>query len=173
MKRKILFFITFLLVGFSVVFGAYTISDWRNTQSLVYESGLGQTRVSSEFTTDGCGYGTILDKVTNLCWEQAPNTSLMNWTDAVSRCDSLNLGGSGNWVLPQKAQLMTLLEHSGASSTYNHLNNNLGFTGIMDSYYWSNTKYSTSLAFVVRFDNGRSSISGVTNSRSVVCLRLP
>jgi len=45
--------------------------------------------------------GTITDLATNLTWEKG--RSIMNWHEARSYCESLALGGTGNWRVPKDA----------------------------------------------------------------------
>lgn len=158
-SKRILFSL-FLVLGFGSIFGSFVISDWRDTQSLSYQSGLGQQRSLGEFSLNGCGSGTILDNVTELCWQQSPSVLQVNWTDAVNYCDNLNLGGHTDWVLPQKAQLLTLVQNNGFSSTAVHLNNNIGFSGIQNDGYWTSTIHSSTRAYQVSFSSDQSG-SGV------------
>lgn len=166
-----------LFVLFStLVYASFTFSQsaWQNTQNYDFEGGTGQERVTGEFTSNAAncgGAGTMYDTLTNLCWEQNPSTGIFTWSNAVTHCEDLTTAGGG-WRLPEKAELMTLLFHNGVSSTHTKLNS-IGFSGIQNSWYWSNTRYSLdpSTAYIVHFGSGLSYHNFVTPSGHVLCVK--
>ena len=149
---------------------------WGVTQTFSFEGGLGQERVSGEFEVDASicgGAGTMYDTITNFCWERSPSTNFFNNAQAISRCDSLSTAG-GEWRLPERSELMTLLFHNGDFQTASRLNS-IGFSDIQNGFYWSNTitPWSGSRAFRVDFSLGRSEEDGVTLSSHVLCVKNP
>ncbi len=147
---------------------------WNTTQKYPYEGGLGQERVGGEFIEDASecgGSGTMYDTITNLCWEKSPSTSSYEHSNAQSHCSGVATAGGG-WRLPEKAELMTLLYHDGTGSTETRLNS-IGFSGIQNDYYWSNTldAFSSSFVYAVGFYHGYSSAGYVTHSLSALCVK--
>ena len=165
----ILLIITIVGIVYSYDLSKSFIENFRETQTHSYQGGTGQIRSSDEFLIDGCGSGTVYDKLWDLCWEK-DGSSYYNWNSAVSHCDSLTLGGSSDWRLPTVKELMTLLYHNGYGTTYSRLNS-IGFQNIKNSYYWSSELYSSSSAYLVLFNYGHSSHTGLSFSRYVLCIR--
>ncbi|HYH17645.1 MAG TPA: DUF1566 domain-containing protein [Azospirillum sp.] len=119
--------------------------------------------------------GTVSDLNTGLTWAQAPTTSKLTWSAAVSNGESLVLGGHDDWRLPSIKELYSLIKFSGstgtsaATSTPYIDNSVFGFqyestsTGsrFIDCQYWSATPYlGTTMqgdptAFGVNFADGR------------------
>ena len=66
--------------------------------------------------------GTVLDRDTNLTWQQAPDGTERTWEEARAHCASLPLAGGG-WRLPTMAELQSLIrrEREGASHRPHHL----------------------------------------------------
>lgn len=146
---------------------------WGVTQSFSYEGGTGQERVSGEFQVDASqcgGAGTMYDTIANLCWERNPSTSTFTHAQAISRCESLEVNGEGGWRLPEKAELMTLLFHNGPFQTVSRLNS-IGFSGIQNNRYWSNTLRSSSNAFSFDFFGGHSLSHPVPGTLRVLCVK--
>ena len=179
MNKKINILILMIIVLSGLVYSydetKTFIENFRETQTHSYQGGTGQIRSSDEFVVDGCGSGTVYDKLWDLCWEKDGSTK-QTWDYATDNsnsdtCDNLNLGDyNSGWRLPTVKELMTLLYHNGQSATYSRLNS-IGFQNIINSYYWSSEKYSSSSAYVVDFYYGRSR-SGVASDRFyVLCVR--
>lgn len=148
---------------------------WNVTQKFFYNNGLGQQRIGEEFMSDSfiCGGNeTILDTITNLCWEKSPPDIRLSWTNSVNRCEDLNLS-NGSWRLPDKAELMTLIVHNGSHSTSTALNS-IGFEEIQNDLYWSNSIFPLNpqiSAYGVRFNTGSSFISSKSNTRYSLCVK--
>jgi hypothetical protein len=65
--------------------------------------------------------GGKLDSATNLCWQDPPSDSTMNWyrasgtyhadynPDTVNHCGALDHGGRSDWRLPNMGELISLL----------------------------------------------------------------
>ncbi|MFP4401717.1 MAG: DUF1566 domain-containing protein [Candidatus Nanoarchaeia archaeon] len=174
-KLKVAVTIIAVILVSSLVYGfTFSQSAWHATQQHSYEGGLGQERVGGEFIEDASecgGSGTMYDTITNLCWEKSPGTSTHTHSNAQSHCSGVATAGGG-WRLPEKAELMTLLYHDGTGSTDTRLNS-IGFSGIQDGYYWSNTLYAliSSFAYPVGFGDGNSIAVDVTNSYYALCVK--
>jgi hypothetical protein len=89
---------------------------------------------SSQFQVNGCGEGTVLDTVTNICWERnwsgyrSVDGDGVNWTQAVTYCDELTLAGKSDWSLPNLKELRRLMpEHDMSQFSY---------YGATDNGYW-------------------------------------
>ena len=149
--------------------------NFRETQTHSYRGGTGQIRSADEFVVDGCGTGTVYDKLWDLCWEKDGSTK-QTWDYATDNsnsdtCDNLNLGDySSGWRLPTVKELMTLLYHNGYGTTYSRLNS-IGFQNIKNSDYWSSEKYSSSRAYNVRFSYGASGFYDPSYGHYVLCVR--
>lgn len=128
----------------------------------------------SNFIVDGCGSGTVLDAGTGLCWQRDFSTAgQRNWTEAKSYCSALTLGGSSDWTLPSKEELMSLTDLSRSGPAIVGGNSNI-FTNVVSSYYWTSTSrgYSSpaSHAWTVYFNSGYDYPYGKTVSYYVTCV---
>ena len=77
------------------------------------------------------GDGTVTDQVTGLVWQQSDGGEL-TFTDAVSYCANLTLGGYSDWQLPAGADLFTLVDLDR-----NPALNTTAFTMTSAEYWWS------------------------------------
>ena len=77
------------------------------------------------------GNGTVSDQVTGLMWQQSDGGE-MTFSNAVTYCANLALGGYGDWQLPSSAALFSLvdLDHNPALNTTT-------FTNSGAEYWWS------------------------------------
>jgi len=57
------------------------------------------------------GNGTITDHATGLTWTQNDNGDGVLWDEALTYCESLSLGGSDNWRLPNIKELHSLVDY--------------------------------------------------------------
>jgi hypothetical protein len=141
--------------------------------------------------------GGKLDTSTNLCWQNPPSASLMLWSDAISYCDNLDLGGHTDWRLPNIEELISLIrgcvngtatgdlspsicemtpagcvETPPCADTSNCLNcSYLSGPGETWSWYWSSSPYSSDGAWLVAFDHGCVGIISVDYDYDVRCVR--
>jgi len=60
------------------------------------------------------GDGTVLDRATGLIWAKSDSGRGMNWAAALSYCQGLNLGGHGDWRLPNAKELHSIVDYSRA-----------------------------------------------------------
>lgn len=99
--------------------------------------------------------GTITDTTTGLMWQQdTPN--VMTWEQALSYCESLNLGGYTDWRLPTKKELRSLVDYNYVAPAINPT----FFPATPLDFFWSSTShaytshYNADYAFFVDFLSG-------------------
>jgi hypothetical protein len=91
------------------------------------------------FQEDGCGEGTMLDAKNSLCWQKDGSAFKETFGENVRRRDAeeycANLAiGEKNWRLPTTTELSRLIKENGDAD---YLNENTGFTGLEQQYYWA------------------------------------
>jgi hypothetical protein len=79
--------------------------------------------------------GTVLDKNTNLMWQRQDDSITRTWFEAKNYCDSLNLGGYADWLLPSKRELTGIVNYG---QTYPSIDRS-SFPNTKSSYYWTST----------------------------------
>ena len=92
----------------------------------------------------------VLDTQTNLIWQDNETIS-KTWSDAISYCEDLSLGGYDDWHLPNFNELYYLANRDKYKPAINS-----GFKNIFTGSYWTSTTYAngSSYAWVVYFGNG-------------------
>ena len=63
------------------------------------------------------GDDTITDNATGLTWTQNDNGEALDWDSALNYCESLSLGGSDEWRLPNIKDLHSLVDYSRSPDT--------------------------------------------------------
>lgn len=58
------------------------------------------------------GDGTVADRATGLTWQQEDSGMAMNWAEALSYCETLDLAGHGDWRLPNAKELQSIADYS-------------------------------------------------------------
>jgi hypothetical protein len=117
--------------------------------------------------------GTISDALTGLIWLQdAGCISAINWANALQAANQLAAGScglsdgstAGQWRMPNVGELESLVDVSHNNPA---LSAGQPFTNVLSSY-WSSTTYrgDTSVAWVIRFDDGRYINDGSTNLKT-------
>ena len=113
----------------------------------------------------------LIDYNLGLDWQRTNFPSYMNWTDAVSYCENLDYAGyDKDWRLPEKTELESLIDRSVSSSPY-IIGQYEYFPEIITSSYWTNTLYSSSIAYRVGFFSGYSYDRDTSYSLYVLCVR--
>jgi len=84
------------------------------------------------------GGQAVLDKETQLVWEQSPATIVSSWATARLQCTSRTTGGRKGWRLPSVHELASLIDPSVASPGPT-LPSGHPFTNIQSHGYWSAT----------------------------------
>jgi hypothetical protein len=83
----------------------------------------------------------VLDNLTGLMWVRNANMmgSLTNWSTAVSYCHTLAYGGLTGWRLPNRAELMSLVDQGQTNSSFSPGH---PFNGVVTNFYWTSTTYA-------------------------------
>jgi hypothetical protein len=115
----------------------------------------------------------VLDTSTNLMWQDDNRTigesNKKNWSNAISFCESFDLGGYDDWYLPNFNELYVLADRS----TYNPALSEV-FENVGSDFYWSSTTVSdtTTRALVVKFYDGEDEYFAKTDMHYVRCARV-
>ncbi|WP_376877871.1 DUF1566 domain-containing protein [Albirhodobacter sp. R86504] len=67
----------------------------------------------NEFTDNGDG--TVTDTATGLMWQQSDDGTRREWADAMAYCEALDLGGHGDWHLPDSKALQSIVDYDRTS----------------------------------------------------------
>ncbi len=123
--------------------------------------------VSNHFTDNGDG--TITDHLTNLVWQKNPNPNAINWEQALTYAESLNLADSSDWRLPNIKELHSLHDES----TVNPGVNTNFFPAIGVKKYWSSTSLpnQTTKAWYLDTQFGITTYDFKTSPLYVICVR--
>ena len=112
----------------------------------------------------------VTDEQTGLMWQDSSDIVTKSWSDAVSYCKDLSLGGYSDWRLPHIDELMSISDKSRYDPAIKPI-----FKHIETSYdYWSSTlyKYDSSKAWIVSFDSGEGNRNDRWSSSNCVrCVR--
>jgi len=108
----------------------------------------------------------VLDRNSGLVWEQAPDTTTLNWSAATSYCANKTVGGMAGWRLPLGVELKSVQDPSLPAPFVPAA----VFIGVQSANYWSALPIDSfpvtdhsAVAWSVGF-----SVGGVfTNSKSV------
>ena len=116
------------------------------------------------------GGAAVLDKETGLVWEQSPQTTTHQWTDARLECTSRTVIGRKGWRLPSMNELASLMDMTNANPA---LPIGHPFSNIMPSRYWSATTSADvpTLAWDGHFGNGEVARNLKPSSLFVWCVR--
>ncbi len=122
----------------------------------------------ADFTRSG---DIVTDTATGLAWQDdatAASTSLA-WQGAIDHCEALELGGYTDWRLPNKNELLSIVD----LNRYNPAIYGAFQNTSTSYYYWSATTNaaSTSDAWVVYFSYGYSGSYYKTDTYYVRCVR--
>jgi len=67
------------------------------------------TETGTDNEGDAGGNSEWCDPETGLCWQNPSSEELFVWNEAVMYCESLSLGGHGDWRLPMVQELISLI----------------------------------------------------------------
>jgi hypothetical protein len=104
-------------------------------------------RAASHFSRDE-STKIVTDIGTNLMWEDNPNTfRTKNWTDSISYCENLTLGGYDNWRLPNINELYTTTDQTKFDPALNEIFKSYKTYGNNEKHYaegnfWSSSYHS-------------------------------
>lgn len=128
------------------------------------------------------GNGVVTDNVTGLMWQQSPDTSgdgeidpndKQTYTEAISYCQNLNLGGYDDWQLPDIKQLYSLIDFQG-TDPHPMQSDDSNLIPFIDTAYFDfvygdtaageriiDAQYASSTQYVSTVMNGASATFGV------------
>ena len=87
------------------------------------------------------GGEVVLDLDTALMWQKAHHSSQQTWDEATAYCETLQYTGYGDWRLPDREELRTLVGS--------------GFEGIPPTEFWTvETDWQAGCAWYVHFRSG-------------------
>lgn len=111
--------------------------------------------------------GTISDTTQRLLWQKTDDGVQRSWEEALSYCESLELVGHTDWMLPESHQLEALID-TKQSPTIDPV------FAVKPSYYWSATGSATSAesAKYVNFFYGNTYAYSKKNPYYVLCVRV-
>ena len=122
------------------------------------------------------GNGTVTDSATGLVWQKCSagqGTTLGNcstgsissytWSNAITYCEGLTLGGRSDWRLPNINELRSIVDYGKSSLP---TIDSTSFPNTQSDYYWSSSTYAklTVYAWIVQFYNGGVDYYNKTNS---------
>src|ERR1017187_3573842 len=124
-------------------------------------------------TAGGTVNGTVQDTKTGLIWQQTVPSGTYTWADATAYCGSTvvskSLGGTG-WRLPTIEELQTLVDHTQAAPP---LIDSTALPPTPPPPFWSSSPGagSSSLAWIVSFNDGDTKYIAVSYPEHVRCVR--
>jgi hypothetical protein len=112
----------------------------------------------------------VTDAATNLMWQDDSTAASITyaWTDAISFCENMAIGGYSDWRLPNITELRTIVDFSKQNNTISDT-----FTNTASSHYWSSTTsaYNTDSAWTIHFKLGYDHQPSKTMATNVRCVR--
>ena len=122
------------------------------------------TVLLADFTKSG---NVVTDNVTQLQWQDNETVS-KTWTGAIDYCEALNLDGHNDWRLPNKKELLSIVDYSRYDPAINPV-----LTTPTSYDYWSSTTHAndTSSAWIVYFYDGRTSYKYKSATFHFRCVR--
>lgn len=101
------------------------------------------------------GDGTVTDKATGLTWQQTGLPYKLALTEALEYCESLDLAGHTDWRLPNRNELLSLVDFSKSSPSID----TDYFPDTKTASYWSSSNHkgpSGNVGYwMVHFEDGR------------------
>ncbi len=107
------------------------------------------------YNTRPCSYApaedTVQDQVTGLTWQRRAPVETFDWWDAGGYCAALDLGGRGDWRLPTRLELESILDVGRANPSIDIA----AFPDDRKDLFWTSSPVLfSSLAYGIRFDEG-------------------
>jgi len=121
----------------------------------------------SAFSRDG-GSGVVTDSVTGVLVWQDNETVKKTWVEAISYCESLTLGGNSDWRLPNKKELLSIVDYSTFDPAISSV-----FQNTISYRYWSSTTNASRInhAWRIYFGDGNTDKNSKSNRYYVRCVR--
>ncbi|MCP4677916.1 MAG: DUF1566 domain-containing protein [Deltaproteobacteria bacterium] len=124
--------------------------------------------------------GARYDASSGLCWQHPAASDRYEWQSAIDYCDSLDLGGHTDWVLPTRQNLIDLLEGCNVdvlAGGWGYCNSCAKSAtckelfGLDNNYYWSSSLYGDDTAYFVYFWSGAVSYGSKPLPAYTRCVR--
>ena len=132
----------------------------------------GESLVSSDFSRND-ETEIVQDNISGLQWQDdsAVGATYRSWTDSIDYCENtLILGGYADWRMPNKNELLSIVDYNRFEPIINSVFQNTG----LSFSYWSSTTYTSNgydNAWIVNFDSGGTSGPGKNSNNYVRCVR--
>ncbi len=124
------------------------------------------------------GNGTVTDNNTGLVWQKdtadtnndgsITSDDQLPWQQAIDYCNDLSFAGAGDWRLPERIELCSIVDYGRYNPSIN-----TDYFSCQSSSYWSATNHAdgTHDAWGITFYYGIDNNYNKTNSRYVRCVR--
>jgi formylglycine-generating enzyme required for sulfatase activity len=111
----------------------------------------------------------VTDTVTGLVWERQVSAAPLDWEGAKQYCACLELDGNGDWRLPTRIELASLVDWASAAPSIDAL----AFPATPTENFWTSSLVETSpgLVYLVYFDNGHTTYSESDFEYRTRCVR--
>jgi len=123
-----------------------------------------------EASFDRNSVGVVTDSLTKLQWQDDAIGTKASWKMAIDRCEALTLGGYSDWRLPNKNELISIVDTSKSNPSISK-----AFINTKSNYYWSSTTSifanDTNRAHHVVFYGGTTDNLSKSNQLYVRCVR--
>jgi len=92
------------------------------------------------------GDGTITDKTTGLIWQKGDSVKTLNWKQALSYAEGLELAGRDDWRLPNVKELHTIVDYTRAPDATDPKKRAAAIYSVFkltetESWFWSGTTH--------------------------------
>lgn len=109
--------------------------------------------------------GTITDRATGLTWQKADSQRTMNWKEALSYAQGLELAGKSDWRLPNVKELQSIVDYEKAPDAILAQDRGPAISPLFDltspeSWFWTSTTHiENQFAYYVAFGQAFSARS--------------
>jgi len=118
-----------------------SLEDFKTANNYVRAVRGGQHELINNFVINN--NDTVTDTSTGLMWQQTTGTlskAVMTWEEALSFCENLSLGGYDDWRLPNKNELLSIMDFSTKPAiNTTAFPDALSLNVFSSSNYWSST----------------------------------
>lgn len=114
----------------------------------------------------------VNDDSTKMQWQDDESVTMIrkNWYYAINYCKNLSLDGHNDWRLPNKDELLTLIDYSKSNPAIKEN----AFENITSNYYWSSVPNValSEYAWYISFDTGLVGYSKKDTMQYTRCVRI-
>lgn len=118
---------------------------------------------------DSSAADVVVDNVTHLMWQKLVDSGSFGWTDARNHCACLDLAGHGDWRLPTRIELVSLVDFTKHAPAID----GTAFPNTPSEWFWTASPISDdpSFAWYVFFETGYTNFNPVDSLYRVRCVR--